>query len=1238
MSELDPVEVRFKVNDKDIAEASRRAVDSIVGIGKAGEDAVRSLRKQIKEQKEIIAHVSKDVKDITGKFEKMVPGGQKEAYAAEVRAVKRALEEEKAVLKGLETQLDTAHDAARRLTHAKRDLTDRMMKLKLAGHEDTEAFRKLAAEASEVDRAIRSVNKQMSNIGRVDSGFQGLVSGLSGVAGALSAGAGTMALFGNESKNLQQVQTRLQALMAITIGLQQTYNSLNSSSAFHVTVLAKAKKAWAVAQDFLNVKLGIGIGLSRALMVTGVGALIAGIGLLVAAYQRWAKEQEEINALQESFKNIEIEVAKSMVEQTVKVRGLIAVTENHNISLSNRRKAILQLKEIMPGYNAYIDEEGVLVGNATEQLAQYLEVLYKVEKAKKKMSKLVELSEQREELELRGSEKFSFWDSMEVGFLNIFNPDAGERLLNEKLHDKTTRWIRKIDDIKKQEEAIQKDLYKSFEDDSVFNAILGGKAGTEKKQAAKAGKEKKSQEQKINEELRRLAEKNITDRLELMDEGTRKEIAKIRDKKNLANDLRIKEEKQVISTLVDKYKGFAAQRLAIEEKYNKDITDLRERGLMAAVQSQIAESARFAEAASEAEMKKAKELTAFDFDVLKKNPDYVRAFEDLRNTSTETLSYLLEQFQLFKEQASESLDPAQLREYTNTIQQVLDELTARNPFKALAASQDALRQSKMELSVATANLNAARGGGDTERATAAEQEYRRALDKVYEATNNVLKSQKAVNDVMHKFFETVTRLGDLLGGQAGQIIGLIAEIGNFVITSVEGIKTAEQAGVKALATLEKASAILGVIQLVVQLISVLDSLVSDAHKEYERFAEKQKQINLLSTAVNDYQLAVLKAKNAEDAWFSEDKIRDLWQLREQGARAYQSYVKKSNEEQIRYVNKYSNKFKNISEALHRYHQKHPDGKRPTKADIEKETVSALENLRIETRAGYSRFFGIIKKSQKTEDLRDFVRKNLNVELFGKDNRLNTAAYEQIMEKYGNKLVGETKETLEYLKKMQEEYDVYKEQLQEYVSSRYSPLLDNMTSALWDWFDSGRDVMDSFKEYSRDTFRSIATDMLKSIVNKHIFKDIDKKLKSLYDGFFQGKISEKQLYAGIAEASKDLDKSLTEKLPIVKESMKGISETLKKAGTDIRLPKQQQAERGFHTSVSQESFNEWLGQFVALRIHASNIYSTLADAEKSTKTITGHLFAIESNTHETVRELRETNNRLKRLEIEGIKLK
>ena len=59
------------------------------------------------------------------------------------------------------------------------------------------------------------------------------------------------------------------------------------------------------------------------------------------------------------------------------------IAGDYNKSLEVRRKAVEKLNRIMPDYNGYIDKEGNFISNSTEALKKHIEMLYKVEKAKK---------------------------------------------------------------------------------------------------------------------------------------------------------------------------------------------------------------------------------------------------------------------------------------------------------------------------------------------------------------------------------------------------------------------------------------------------------------------------------------------------------------------------------------------------------------------------------------------------------------------------------------------------------------------------------------------------------------------------------------------------------------------------------------------------------------------------------------------------------------------------------------
>ena len=67
---------------------------------------------------------------------------------------------------------------------------------------------------------------------------------MGGLAGGFSAVTGAISLFANENENLQKVMTKVQSVMAITIGLQQVSQTLNKDSAFQLVTINGLKEWW----------------------------------------------------------------------------------------------------------------------------------------------------------------------------------------------------------------------------------------------------------------------------------------------------------------------------------------------------------------------------------------------------------------------------------------------------------------------------------------------------------------------------------------------------------------------------------------------------------------------------------------------------------------------------------------------------------------------------------------------------------------------------------------------------------------------------------------------------------------------------------------------------------------------------------------------------------------------------------------------------------------------------------
>lgn len=645
------------------------------------------------------------------------------------------------------------------------------------------------------------------------------------------------------------------------------------------------------------------------------------------------------------------------------------------------------------------------------------------------------------------------------------------------------------------------------------------------------------------------------------------------------------------------YGTYQEKRAALDKEYNHKIGQLYEERRKAEAEGDAAGVESLDLQIARATKDKGKELIKLDYKQLTESPDYIRAFENLRETSTGTLNSLLEQFEKAKQAAAQVLSPEDLREYTTTIREIMDELDSRNPFQALADRKSELAEAERELAEARKNLETVNAGGRVSTgvryndrtgkmeetyltAAAAMEKYNKAQDKVARSSSRVEKAEKEAADIVGELAHAVGELGGAIGGQAGEIITLMGDVALFTLTTIDSLGKVAQTGVNAISAVEKASVILTIISAAIQLFQKISELGNNrAFRQYEAYAEKIKEINALTDAVNEYRIAALEAQQAESNWFSADNLKNLRDYRALHDEVVKAYADKAMESQAIYRNESGGGWLtgalnwvmgNLSALSWWDEWRDIWGQ----GDYKEGQTAAINNLRIETRKKSSGFLGtgIGGKSQKTEDLVTWARNQGLGELFDDEGLINKELAQSLIDNYGDKLVGQTKETLEVLIELREKYDEYIEQLHEYVSSLYEPLTENFVDSLWDWFDNGKDALDSFKDYASDTFRDIVSDMLRTIVLEKVVGSFGDDIAALYEEYAKGKIDETELMKKVAERTEGLVGDYQSAIPQLQNIMDLVGGYLKDAGIDIRQPEgsSQSGRAGTVTSMTEET--------------------------------------------------------------------
>jgi len=164
--------------------------------------------------------------------------------------------------------------------------------------------------------------------------------GVSAASGAFEAFEGTMALVGVESEDLQKTMVKLQAVMAVTNGIQSVANALNKDSALTQALNTTATKGAAIAQTIYTAVIGASTGALKAfkiaLATTGIGALVVGLGYAITAMDLFSdktKDEEKAQKL--------LEKQTKQLEKTIERYNEITAQATQTIDNATRSELAL---------------------------------------------------------------------------------------------------------------------------------------------------------------------------------------------------------------------------------------------------------------------------------------------------------------------------------------------------------------------------------------------------------------------------------------------------------------------------------------------------------------------------------------------------------------------------------------------------------------------------------------------------------------------------------------------------------------------------------------------------------------------------------------------------------------------------------------------------------------------------------------------------------------------------------
>ena len=389
---MKPVEIEFLMRDK-LSDGLNKAGQAATSLGDKVTQSADQVKTKITEQKAVIKQVENDLKDLEKQYGKLAPGAAQAEMKAEIIACKKVLDEEKAALIGVEKEYEQTRSTGKRLSMQLREMQDAMAKMRLEGKATSPEYQKLAADAATLADTIGDLRTQTNILANDDAGLQGVMSGVSGLAGGFTVATGVIGVFASENEDLIKIQTKVQSVMAITMGLQQVMNALNKDSAFRLVTVARAKDMLTGANVRLATALGISNAAATALMATltlGLSLVITG---LVIAWNKYSDAQAKAAAkaaeMVEIEKNGRGEMIKARVEIDNTKRSLKDFTGTKEQEKSKVEELNRKYGETFGYYKTIAEWYDVL----QEKGEDYIQMLFLQAKAQSLVNKAIEADE-----------------------------------------------------------------------------------------------------------------------------------------------------------------------------------------------------------------------------------------------------------------------------------------------------------------------------------------------------------------------------------------------------------------------------------------------------------------------------------------------------------------------------------------------------------------------------------------------------------------------------------------------------------------------------------------------------------------------------------------------------------------------------------------------------------------------------------------------------------------------------
>ena len=589
---------------------------------------------------------------------------------------------------------------------------------------------------------------------------------------------------------------------------------------------------------------------------------------------------------------------------------------------------------------------------------------------------------------------------------------------------------------------------------------------------------------------------------------------------------------KIYKDLAERYLSYADERLAIEKKFNDDISILQEARKKAETKGDASEIAQIDRSIEKRTEIKNEDIFKLDAEQFKKNMNWEQVFGNLDKVSTDTLKKLKANLKDFIS-SQKDLSPESLKELVDAIERIDDKVSERDPFETMSISFKSLKEVTDAQREAQKAYNKALEEGTDE-------EKKNAKATLESAKNSKQKALYEATDALHKGINEIGQYVDA----GNQVIGIMETLGIKTPEWMEGTMSGFGEMLNGLGNIDlmkpmsiitgSLQTVKGALTSVISLGGLIPGLDGADYSHYNEMVEEYNKLNEIWDELIDKKLEYINTSYGAEA----DKVgKEALELVNKSIEAYRILGRE--------------RLNSGASA-----GSHSIGKRMAKNTSSSDWQDIADAL-----------------DMSVKDAKDFIGTGRMTGLFD----LTTEQLEKLKSEaptFWAKLDGDVRDYLDKIIEGEERIEEIHNQINEQLTqTTFDGVYSNFIDTLMDMKASSKDAAEDVSEY-----------FMQAMLSEQIGTLYQDKLKKWYEKFAKGMED-----GSLTESERNALNN--EYMGYIEEAMKLRDELAAATGYDKisqESTSQSSTSRGFGTEMTHEDAGELSGRFTALQIAGEEI--------------------------------------------------